>query len=66
MQVHNKLGYGFLEYENALMALFRREGIKAKQQAPVTVYFEKEVVGEYYTDILFVLIRVDSWLNKFK
>ncbi|MCR4319886.1 MAG: GxxExxY protein [Candidatus Brocadiaceae bacterium] len=29
MQVHNKLGYSFLEkvYENALMVLFRREGI---------------------------------------
>ncbi|WP_295100222.1 GxxExxY protein [uncultured Candidatus Kuenenia sp.] len=54
MQVHNKLGYGFLEkvYENALMVLFRREGIQAKQQAPITVYFEDEVVGDYYADIL--------------
>ena len=42
MQVYNKLGYGFLGkvYENALMVLFRREGIQAKQQAPITVYFE--------------------------
>jgi len=38
--------------ENALMVLFRREGIEAKQQAPITVYFEKEVVGNYYADIL--------------
>jgi GxxExxY protein len=54
MQVYNKLGYGFLEkvYENALIVLLRREGIKAEQQAPVTVYFEGEVVGEYYADIL--------------
>jgi len=54
MEVHSKLGYGFLEkvYENAMMVLFRREGIKAKQQAPITVYFEGEVVGEYYADIL--------------
>lgn len=54
MQVLNKLGYGFLEkvYENALMVLFRREGIQAKQQAPITVYFEDEVVGDYYADIL--------------
>lgn len=54
MQVHNKLGYGFLEkvYENALMVLFRCEGIQAKQQAPITVYFEGEVVGDYYADIL--------------
>jgi len=54
MQVHNELGYGFLEkvYENALMVLFRRERIQTKQQAPITVYFYGEVVGEYYADIL--------------
>ena len=54
MQVYNKLGYGFLEkvYENALMVLLRREGIKAEQQTPVTVYFEGQTVGDYYADIL--------------
>jgi GxxExxY protein len=54
MEVHSKLGYGFLEkvYENAMMVLFLREGIHAKQQAPITVYFDGEVVGDYYADIL--------------
>ncbi len=54
MEVQNKLGYGFLEkvYENALMVLLMREKIKAAQQAPITVYFHGEVVGEYYADIL--------------
>ncbi|MBM4064886.1 MAG: GxxExxY protein [Planctomycetes bacterium] len=54
MQVHNKLGFGFSEkvYENSTMVLFRREGIQAKQQTPITVYFEGEVVGDYYADIL--------------
>jgi len=54
MQAHKELGHGFLEkvYENALMVLFRREGIKAAQQAPVIVLFLGEVVGEYYADIL--------------
>ena len=54
MKAHSKLGYGFLEkvYENALMVLFRRESIEAKQQAPITVYFEEEIVGNYYADIL--------------
>ena len=54
MEVHTKLGYGFLEkvYENAMMVLLRREGIHAKQQAPITVYFDGEVVGDYYADIL--------------
>ena len=54
MEVHNKLGYGFLEkvYENALMVLLHKEGIKTEQQAPISVYFDGEVVGDYYADIL--------------
>jgi len=54
MEVHNKLGFGFLEkvYENALMVLFQKEGIPAQQQATITVYFEGKVVGDYYADIL--------------
>ena len=68
MRVHSKLGYGFLEkvYENALMVLFRREGIEAKQQAPITVYFEEEVVGNYYADILVedkVILEIKSVEN---
>ena len=54
MEVHNKLGYGFLEkiYENALIVLFQRDNIAAKQKIPITVYFEKVVVGNYIADIL--------------
>jgi GxxExxY protein len=54
MQAHNELGHGFLEkvYENALMSLPRREGMKTMQQAAVDVKFQTEVVGEYYADIL--------------
>ncbi len=54
MEVHSKLGPGFLEkvYENALMVLFRKEGITARQQAPIKVCFEGEVVGDYCADIL--------------
>ena len=68
MRVHSKLGYGFLEkvYENALMVLFRREGIEAKQQAPIIVYFEEEVIGNYYADILVedkVILEIKSVEN---
>ena len=54
MEVHSKLGYGFLEkvYENAMILLFKREGINARKQAPIKVYFEGGVVGEYFVDIL--------------
>ena len=54
MEVHKKLGYGFLEkvYENAMMILLEKEGIHAEQQVPISVYFEGEIVGEYFADIL--------------
>lgn len=54
LEVHNKLGCGFLEkvYENALMILLDREGIPSKQQAPADVYFHNRVVGQYFADIL--------------
>jgi GxxExxY protein len=54
MRVHSVLGHGFLEkvHEKALMVLLRRENIEAAQQAPITVSFEGEVVGNYYADIL--------------
>jgi GxxExxY protein len=54
MEVHRKLGYGFLEkvYENALMVLLERGGIKARQQIPTKVSFEGRVVGYYVADII--------------
>ncbi len=54
MEVHNELGYGFLEkvYENSLMILFKRDRIPAVQQAPIHVRFEEEIVGNYVADIL--------------
>jgi len=54
IEVHTKLGYGFLEkvYENALMLLLLREDILAKQQTPIKVYFEGEIVGDHVADIL--------------
>ena len=54
MKVHSKLGGGFLEkvYENTLALLLEKEGIPARQQAPVTVRFEGQSVGDYFADIL--------------
>ena len=53
-RVYNKLGYGFLEkiYENAMMIEFKREGILAISQSPIKVFYDGEVIGEYYADIL--------------
>jgi len=53
-RVYNKLGYGFLEkiYENAMMIEFKKDGIPAVPQSPIKVFYEGEVIGEYYADIL--------------
>lgn len=54
MQVYNTLSYGFLEkvYENSMMVKFQKESVNAEQQKAIKVYFENEVVGDYYADIL--------------
>ncbi len=53
-EVYNGLGYGFLEkvYENAMMIEFEREGIPATSQAPISVFYDSKVVGEYFADLL--------------
>ncbi len=52
--VHNQLGFGFAEkvYENAMAIKLNQKGLKVIQQAPITVYFENHLVGEYFADIL--------------
>jgi GxxExxY protein len=53
-RVYNKLGYGFLEraYESAMMIELKKEGIPAISQSAIKVFYDGEVVGEYYADIL--------------
>ena len=52
--VYNKIGYGFLEsvYEKCLLIELRKAGLKAEPQIPITVYYDEEVVGEFYADVL--------------
>lgn len=52
--VYNNLGYGFLEkvYENAMMIEFRKLGLGAVQQQRLDVYYDGELVGEYFADLL--------------
>jgi len=53
-KVYNNLGYGFMEkvYENALLIELKKEGFSTEQQKIIKVYYEGEVVGDYYADIL--------------
>lgn len=52
--VYNKLGYGFLEkvYENSMMIELRKFGLKVVKQHAITVYYEEEVVGNYFADLV--------------
>lgn len=53
-QVYNTLGFGFLEkvYENALVNKLKKNGHYVQQQVPVKVYYEGEVIGNYFADIV--------------
>ncbi len=53
-QVSNTLGTGFLEkvYENALAHELQKNGLKVKQQHPITINYDKKIVGEYVADML--------------
>jgi len=54
IQVRKTPGYGFLEkvYENALLIELRKRGLTAQQQKPISVFYEGQVVGDFYADIL--------------
>jgi GxxExxY protein len=53
-KVYNRMGYGFLEsvYEKCLLIELRKAGLSAVSQRPITVFYDKEVVGEFFVDII--------------
>ncbi len=53
-RVYNALGFGFLEkvYENALAIELRNQGLSIEQQAPITVHYAAQVVGEHFADLI--------------
>jgi len=52
--VYNVLGYGFLEKvcENALAMRLRQAGMSVMQQQPIPVYFDGQLIGEYFADLV--------------
>ena len=56
-KVHNTLGPGFLEkiYKNALRIELEKLGLTVKQQEPIRVIYDRQIVGEYYADL---------WINE--
>jgi len=53
-RVHNQLGEGFLEkvYENALRIELTKAGLSVKQQHPVPVTYDGEIVGDFQADLI--------------
>jgi GxxExxY protein len=53
-RVSSILGCGFLEkvYENALAVELRKCGLSVVQQNGITIRYEREIVGEYFADLL--------------
>ncbi len=52
--VYPQLRYGFLEkvYANALAIALVSGGLKVQPQVKIAVYFQGQIVGEYYADLL--------------
>lgn len=52
--VYNRMGFGFLEsvYEKCMLIELRKAGLHAESQKPITVYYEKESVGNFLADIV--------------
>ena len=53
-RVSSVLGCGFLEkvYENALVVEVRSRGMAVQQQSGIAVRYRREIVGEYFADLL--------------
>lgn len=58
-EVHNHLGYGFLEkvYKNAMKVELDLRSIPSELEHPIKVAFKSQYVGEYFADI-FVASKV--------
>lgn len=53
-EVHNVLGFGFLErvYQRALQVELELRGLKVELEPKIKVQFKKVVVGDYQADLL--------------
>ena len=52
--VHNTLGFGFLEkvYHNSLVLELNKFGFEVESEKQITVYYHGQIVGEYAADIV--------------
>ena len=52
-EVHNTLGYGFLEkvYKNAMQVDLIKRGLPCQTESPIKVRYKQVIVGEYFADL---------------
>jgi len=52
-KVYNQLGFGFLEsvYKNAMIIELDKNGLKVEAEKPLKVYYDDQVVGDYFVDL---------------
>jgi GxxExxY protein len=53
-KVYNELGFGFLEsvYKKAMVIELDKINLKVEQEKPLKVYYDNQVVGDFYVDLL--------------
>jgi GxxExxY protein len=53
-EVYNELGHGFLEsvYEQSMAIALCEAGLQVVRQAPITVHFRGQMVGDFRADLL--------------
>ena len=53
-EVSKELGAGFLEsvYQNAIMIALKQKGLNVQAQAPLSVIFRGQQVGQFFADVL--------------
>ena len=67
-QVFNKLGFGFLEsvYKKAMVIELNKNELECVEEKPLKVYYEDEVVGDFYIDLLIeneIIVELKSVQN---
>jgi GxxExxY protein len=52
-KVFKALGFGFLEsvYKRAMIIELGKRGLKAEEEKPLKVYYEDQVVGDFFIDL---------------
>ena len=52
--VYTILGYGFLEsvYVKALMIELKKRGLNARDELPIRVHYDGQLIGEYFADLV--------------